>query len=116
MKKDFIARCTPWGTIRTGPGFRFLSPQEKAAVLAHERGHIAKRHALKRLSWVITLRALRDLDGFLQMCKAQEYEADQHAVSEGHLVGMQVFLAKRIGLPAGPGYPSARDRLEALHG
>lgn len=114
--KDFIARCTPWGTIQTGRGFRFLSPQEKAAVLAHERGHIAHRHALKRLGWVVTLRALRDWNGFLQMCEAQEYEADRYAVRQGCKVGMQVFLAKRIGLPAGPGYPSARERLEALHG
>lgn len=114
--KDFVARSTPWGTIQIGDRFRFLSPQEKGAVLAHERGHIAGRHALKRLKWLITLRAFRDLDGFLRMCEMQEYEADQYAVREGHKVGLQVFLAKRIGLPAGPGYPSALNRLEALHG
>jgi Zn-dependent protease with chaperone function len=116
MKQTCVARSTPWGTIQIGPAFQHLTPLEQEAVLAHERGHVAHRHALKRLWWIVSLRAVFNFDGFLALCEQQEFEADRYAAELGHRAGLAAFLASRIWEPKSAGYPSARERLEAIRG
>lgn len=108
-----IARSTPWGTIQFGADFDRLSPIEQAAVVAHERGHIAHRHARARARWVLTLRALRDWEGFKAMCLEQEFEADRYAVARGHRVGLAVLLQSRE--MGGDLHPRSAQRLKALY-
>lgn len=110
-----IARSTPWGTIQFGEGFYLLTELEQRAVIAHEKGHIHHGHALKRLWWVITLRAALNWEGFLAMCEAQELEADQYALDHGHFAGLYYFLYRQSRDVKYPGYPSIKERLEALH-
>lgn len=114
--RNYIARATPWGTIQTGPCFAKLTPIEQEAVLEHERGHIAHRHALKRLMWLFTLRAVFNFNGFLALCERQEFEADRYAAARGHAAGLRLYFSRRLHAGKSPGYPSARERLEALNG
>lgn len=114
MKKPFYARSTPWGTIQIGDRFKELSEKEQAAVLAHEHGHIHHRHALRRLGWILTLRAFRKPDEFFALCEAQELEADRYAAKAGHSVGLIAFLLRRKSRVKSPGYPTAFDRVEAV--
>jgi hypothetical protein len=110
-----FAYTTPWGTIRTGEFFEFLPEDEQRAVLAHERGHLARRHHLKRLSWFVTLRVFFRTDAFLRMCEEQEIEADSYARDTGHGPALAKFITKHVKMTAF-GYPSVIRRLENLHG
>lgn len=110
-----IARSTLWGTIRLGDDFYKLSPLEQEAVLMHERGHIVYRHAWKRLAWVLTLRVLR-WDAFLQMCAQHEMEADRYAAERGHAAGLISFLFRSNLHVKSDGYPTHKQRIEAIHG
>ena len=112
--KHFYARVTPWNTIQKGSLFHTLSPREQEAVLAHERGHITHRHAWERLVWIVTLRALRKPEAFFAMCEAQEFEADRYAVQCGHGPGLVSFLGRGKLHAKSIGYPTARERLEAI--
>lgn len=110
-----IARSTLWGTIQTGEAFHLLSERQQNAVLAHERGHIHHRHAWKRLGWIVTFRAFFNWPGFLAMCERQELEADRYACERGHYVGLYVFLHQLSKDKKYDGYPTVKERLEALH-
>ena len=109
-----IARATLWGTIQTGALFERLTEREQRAVLAHEQGHIHHRHAWKRLGWMVTLRALVNWNGFLAMCEQQELEADRYAAERGHTAGLVSFLFRCGHHVKSDGYPTPRQRLEAL--
>lgn len=110
--KNFYAHATPWGTIRTGSLFTRLSPDEQAAVLAHERGHIAHGHALTRLRWVLTFKAFRHPERYFAMCAKQELEADRWALLEGHGQALARLIARFKD--GGRGYPTKRERLARL--
>jgi hypothetical protein len=112
--KRFFARSTPWHTVQTGDLMDFLSARERAAVIAHERGHLKHWHAEKRLCWFATLRVFWDWHGFLKMCEAQELEADRYAISTGHGLGLRMFLIKHGSRRKALGYPCLHKRLEAL--
>lgn len=111
-----IARSTPWGSIQFGDGFDNLTPQEQAAVVAHERGHIEYRHAWKRLLWLISLRAVFQPSNFFEMCEKQELEADRYAVARGHRAGLISFLFRSNLHVKSAGYPTHKQRIEAIHG
>ena len=110
-----IARATLWGTVQLGEGFYKLTPHEQEAVLAHERGHIAHRHAWERLWWIVTLRAIRKPEAYWAMCEAQELEADRYAAAQGHAAGMVSFLFRLSWHVKSDGYPTVRRRIEAIH-
>ena len=110
-----IARSTPWGSIQFGAQFDNLTPAEQAAIVAHERGHIAHRHALKRLLWLVTLRAVFQSDKFFAMCEKQELEADWYAVVRGHRYGLVSFLLRSNLHVKSAGYPTHQQRIEAIH-
>lgn len=114
--KNFFARATPWHTLQIGDLIGHLTPAERAAVIAHERGHLARWHAERRLLWFLTLRVFWDWHGFLTMCEQQELEADQYAVSHGHGRGLRMFLVKHGHRRKQLGYPCLHQRLEALDG
>jgi hypothetical protein len=109
-----IARSTLWGTIQTGKEFCRLSPIEQQAVMAHEEGHLVFRHAWIRLGWFVTLRAFFKQDEFFEMCARQEAEADWYAVACGHAPGLISFLLRLQPDVKSDGYPTARQRLEAI--
>ena len=67
-----------------------LEDFERQAIIVHEQGHIAKRHALKRLGRLLAGR----WSGLMELCRNQELEADAHAVSSGHALGLISFLSK----------------------
>eukprot|EP00697_Spironema_sp_BW2_P010687 gnl/Spiro4/26025_TR12964_c0_g1_i1.p2 gnl/Spiro4/26025_TR12964_c0_g1~~gnl/Spiro4/26025_TR12964_c0_g1_i1.p2 ORF type:complete len:113 (+),score=20.97 gnl/Spiro4/26025_TR12964_c0_g1_i1:125-463(+) len=111
-----IARSTPWGTIQFGEAFYALSEPEQCAIIAHEQGHIHHRHALKRLAWLLTLRAVFRPEAFFAMCETQELEADRYAVERGHAAGLISFLFRSNLHVKSPGYPTTKHRLENIHG
>jgi hypothetical protein len=113
---SYYARATPWGTIQYGSSFGRLTSIEQQAVVAHERGHIVHRHALKRLAWFVTLRVFFNTSGYFQMCEAQELEADRYAANIGHANGLIRFLLCRTTSFRVSGYPSREQRLENLRG
>jgi len=86
--RPWVARCIgPF--IVTGRWFRHLPPSQAHAVIAHERGHLRGRHALKRVGWLFT-RRWKDLPA---LCRQHELEADAFAVSQGHAQGLLLYLA-----------------------
>jgi hypothetical protein len=107
-----IARSTLWGTIQLGEDFYCLSELEQQAVIAHEQGHIRHRHALRRLWWLVSFQ----WKGFLERCEAQELEADRYAVERGHAPGLISFLFRQGLHVKLDGYPTHRQRIEAIHG
>lgn len=111
-----IARCTPWGTIQIGAEFYKLPPVEQQAILAHEEGHLHHKHHLKRLSWFLTLRVFFRPQKFFEMCEAQELEADKYAVRRGHGIGLVAYLCRYSMHVKSPGYPTHKQRIEAIHG
>jgi Peptidase family M48 len=110
--RNFYARATPWGTVQTGRLFEKLSPEEKEAVLAHERGHVAYGHALTRLKWILTFKAFRHPERYFAMCAKQELEADRWALLEGHGLALARLIARFKD--GGLGYPTKRERLARL--
>jgi Zn-dependent protease with chaperone function len=106
-----IARSTPWGTIQFGDAFYRLTELEQRAVIAHEEGHIHHRHALKRLWWLASFQ----WKGFFKRCEAQELEADRYAVERGHAAGLISFLFRQGLHVKSDGYPTHRQRIEAIH-
>ena len=106
-----IARSTLWGSIQFGEAFDNLTPAEQAAVIAHERGHIAHRHALKRLWWMVSFQ----WKGFFERCEKQEMEADWYAVVRGHRAGLISFLFRSNPHVKSAGYPTHQQRIEAIH-
>jgi hypothetical protein len=111
-----IARSTLWGTIQFGDEFYRLTELEQCAIVAHEQGHIYYRHAWKRLKWMLTLRAFFQWDAFLAMCAAQELEADRYAADRGFAPGLISFLMRGDPHVKSDGYPTHKQRIEAIHG
>lgn len=107
-----IARSTLWGTIEIGDEFCRLTPLEQWAVIAHEQGHIYHKHARKRLWWIVSFQ----WKGFFERCEAQELEADRYAAERGHAAGLMSFLFRSNLHVKSPGYPTHKDRIEAIHG
>jgi hypothetical protein len=110
-----IARSTLWGTIQLGDAFYRLTELEQRAIIAHEEGHIFYRHAWTRLKWILTLRAFRHYDRFLLLCAWQEFEADRYAVERGHGPGLISFLFRGNLHVKSAGYPTHKQRIEAIH-
>jgi hypothetical protein len=106
-----IARSTLWGTIQIGDDFYRLSALEQLAVIAHEEGHIYHRHAWKRLGWLVSFR----WKGFFERCEAQELEADRYAAERGHAAGLISFLFRQGLHVKSDGYPTHKQRIEAIH-
>lgn len=106
-----IARSTLWGTIQLGDDFYRLSPLEQTAIVAHEEGHIHHKHALKRLWWIVSFQ----WDGFYERCEQQELEADRYAVERGHAAGLISFLFRSNLHVKSAGYPTHKQRIEAIH-
>lgn len=66
-----------------------LTEEEQAAILAHEEGHKAHRHALKNL-----LRSFFFLSRPSRVALMQEIEADQFAADRGHAKALASALRK----------------------
>ena len=113
--KPFVARSTPWGTIQTGELFARLTPLEQQAVLAHEEGHIKFHHARTRLWWVLTGKAFFQTERFFALCEEQELEADRYAAWHGHAAGLISFLFRQGLHVKSDGYPTHKQRIEAIH-
>ena len=110
--RSFTARSTLWGTVQLGEAFYYLTELEQRAVIAHERGHIVHRHALKRIWWFVSFQ----WKDFYERCEVQELEADQYAAEHGHAAGLISFLLRGNLHVKSPGYPTHRQRIEAIHG
>lgn len=95
--------------VVTGTYFERLSPEEKAAVIAHEKGHVFHCHASRRIWWLISCQ-WSDL-GF--RCREQEFQSDIYAAELGHYAGLMTFLA-RIRVNSSPLHPSSDDRMANL--
>jgi hypothetical protein len=113
--KPFVARSTPWGTIQKGDLFARLTPLEQQAVIAHEEGHIKFHHARTRLWWVLTGRAFFQTERFFALCEEQELEADRYAAWHGHAAGLLSFLFRQSLHVKSDGYPTVKQRMEAIN-
>jgi hypothetical protein len=112
--KGFIARSTLWGTIQTTDRFYALPIDQQIAVSMHEAGHIKRKHAWKRLGWILMGKAFFQTERFFEMCAAQELEADSYVRDSGYGRELATFLISHVRSTA-PGYPSVRRRLENLN-
>lgn len=108
-----IARATPWGTIQLGNEFFKLPLLEQLAVYAHEQGHLHHWHAWKRLWKILTLGFL-DWEACMAWSAGQELEADRYAAERGHGPGLVSFLLRLEPDVESEGYPTPRQRIEAL--
>jgi Zn-dependent protease with chaperone function len=76
------------GMVVTGIHFDRFDPVKKAAILAHEEGHIYHMHGWTRFKWIVT----GQWKHLLYRCRLQEFEADAFAVKLGHSDGLLAFL------------------------
>ena len=106
-----IARSTLWGTIHLGDDFYRLTELEQKAIIAHEEGHIAFGHARERLWRILSFQ----WKGFYERCEEQEFEADWYAVERGHAAGLISFLLRSPLHVKSAGYPTHKQRIEAIH-
>ncbi|MFP3571145.1 M48 family metalloprotease, partial [Paraburkholderia sp. SIMBA_030] len=74
--------------------FRSLTATEKAAVMAHETGHIRNYDTLRRLWWFLTLRVFWDFEWVCARCREQELAADAYVKEQGLAHGMRSFLCR----------------------
>ena len=72
--------------------FRKVTSREKEAVIAHELGHIACGHHELSKSELMINNLLRSIGW--QSSIDKELEADEYAVTNGHHLGLQSFLAR----------------------
>ena len=96
--------------IVTGAFFWRLYFWEQLAVIAHERAHIRRRHALYRVWWLIT----GQWQGLATRCKDQELQADRDAALEGHAHGLLSFLNRVKPPPNSPWHPTHQERISAI--
>lgn len=89
---------------------RLLDDFERDAVVAHERGHIRNRHALKRLGRLVSMRWA----GLTAVCRLQELEADECAVRDGHALGLISFLSKVSEPHKNALHPTPRERIDHI--
>jgi hypothetical protein len=74
----------PLSWIRVGPEFTRRPEDERAAILAHEEGHVAGWHTAKRLLWCVLMLPLWAPDWVARHCLQQEFAADTYARELGH--------------------------------
>ncbi len=110
MSKPYIARSTLWGTVQCGAVFYSLPERERAAVMAHEHGHLRHFHAWKRL-WAIV--SGKTTEQYYAMCREQEHEADAYAAKRGHGAGM-ISLLLRIRDRESDLHPSYKQRIDRI--
>lgn len=79
--------------IETGRYFSKLSPEEKAAAIAHEEGHLFLKHALRRVWWACSFKFLNP-NKFFKEVQEQEFEADAYAARKGHALGLVSILSR----------------------
>ena len=87
-----------------------LEPFERDAIVAHETGHIARRHAAKRLVRLVIGR----WSGLMELCRQQEIEADAYAVRSGHALGLISFLSKVRPPHKNALHPTPRERIDHI--
>ena len=102
-----------WKKIIVGPQFKNLSEREAGAVLLHEAGHCKLRHLEKRISmaWLMLTSPQR----LLNLCLAQEYEADAFAARCGYGNDLARLFA-RMQQGQGPFHPELASRISRLKG
>lgn len=81
----------PLGCIILGRHADDLIEIERAAVIAHELGHLRRWHTARVLWW-----KLRGIDPATLASRRRvlEYEADDYAIRAGHAVGLFMFLGR----------------------
>lgn len=98
------------GMTLTAPAvFVRLPVQQRMAVIAHEKGHAANWHMLKR----VLLKPFISRDAMAALMHAQEFEADAYAKARGHGPALAVVL---LAYPEEATYthPSTRARVAKL--
>lgn len=96
--------------IVTGRYFDQLERVERAAVIAHETGHIVHRHAWRRLWWLVS----GQWSYMKTRCQAQEYEADRYATMNGHGHGLIQFLSRPTKPHDSPLHPTHEERINNI--
>ena len=109
-----VVAFTAGPVVVTGRHFNRLHEIEKAAVIAHERGHIYHMHQLKRIWWLVSFQ----WNSIPERCHAQEFQADRYAVTAGKGEGLMRFLARFHSHKSPPNYtslhPPVEDRLKRI--
>lgn len=102
----------PFKRIVVGHQWYWLSERERMAVLLHEVGHCKLFHMEKRVAmlWVLLTRP----ELAKAVCREQEMEADEFAVSRGYGVELRAFVC-RSHAEQGPFYPDRKERLRNLN-
>jgi len=99
------------GLILLGDSFFVLTASEQLAVIAHEQAHIDRRHALRRVWWLVTMQ----WRNIYERCREQEFEADRIAAQNGHAKGLLSFLSRLSPESDGsPLHPTPQERIESL--
>src|SRR5258708_1446813 len=87
-----------------------LHVEQREAIIAHERGHIALRHSLKRILHCYLHLFSSHLRSFYHN---QEFQADAWAANNGHWKGLIAYLT-RVNLKETSAHPSSEARVKKL--
>ena len=96
-----------WHRILIGRQFDSFPSDQRAAIIAHEEGHIAGAHTEQRILMLLFLPMF-----FTWLCRRQEFAADRYAADCGHVEGLSRLLASDGD--GGILHPSHYARREAL--
>ena len=96
-----------WREIVTGSRFDDLTPQQQAAVIAHETAHIESCHTEQRIACLLISIFLLPI-----LACRQELEADRIAAERGHAEGLLSLLSSEYD--GGWLQPSHAERRQAL--
>lgn len=110
------AHVTGWGArqaIRLNPAVTLLRPDEIAAMISHECGHIRHGHRWQRVVWLFKLKWLNP-HHLRALVWEQEYEADRHAVNSGHGDGLIRLLGRNLDAPNRHWHPPSKWRINEI--
>lgn len=102
----------PCKRIFVGPKFFAFPPREQQALLLHEAGHCKLRHLERRL--LAALLFFSRPAKILELCKAQEFEADRFASLCGFGPDLARAFLRLSAVSASPFHPPIAERVARL--
>jgi beta-lactamase regulating signal transducer with metallopeptidase domain len=111
LKSRRLAYAT-WRSIVVSGAFLMLDEDVQSAIILHELAHLKKKHALKRVFWILTGKWF-SIPKLLAAAREQEFEADDYVGTMGYAKALMRFLVTHKS-PDGGFHPKPSERIARL--